>query len=194
MAYNFIRASKAARKDKLKGNKYIAVILFIGLATIFAEGDEFNITVTCSYISLEVEDIFGEPYAGWNPDTLDTSTEIVMLDAEGAYLVNSGNVPLTVHCSVQDMPDGYTSGYISWDAVESPDSIDQYSVALYNTASPVCDTLSPEWVTLNEDPLLVFPSMFEGTGRYLYFSLTTPPFTSDRQDHRIGILIEGSLP
>ena len=173
----------------------ICIILFLfSISAFAADADNFNINVTVAFLDLSVEDILGNPYPGWMPDTLEMDTTIFMQDSDVAVLRNEGNVPLSLYISAIDMPDDWILAYRQWILVSDPETIDEYALAVFDTSAATIDPSSSSWEDVDTLSNLFIPALDEGFERFLYFYLRTPFLTSDHSAHQIVVTIEATVP
>ncbi len=170
----------------------MGLILIISL--IAAADDSFNINVTCSFIDIDILDIYGDPYPGWMPDTLEMDEVYYTQPTEGMELLNSGNIPIQISMRAYDSSDDTLSGYRPWSPALAPLEMDEFSLAVMDTSAIWLDSLSTSWIDLDTTYSTILTLLEEGEGQYIFIRLHTPPLTSDRRAHDLCIEIEGSIP
>ena len=172
----------------------VCLMILFSVSAFAADADNFNINVSVAFLELSVEDILGNPYPGWMPDTLAMDTTIFMQDGDVAVLRNEGNVPLSLYISANDMPDDWLLGYRQWILVNDPEFIDEYALAIFDTSAATIDPSSSSWQDVDTLSNLFIPVLDEDFERFLFFYLRTPFLTSDHYGHQIIVTIEATVP
>ena len=179
----------------------IAIVGFSSLSTAqAATSDTFQITVTVSYLSIELLDVGDADYTTWDVGTVETSSVSTMsgtagtLGQQGIHVKNASSVPIDLGSQVTAQTTTWTfsssagdntcalraKSFTGWQSAEYPDM--STDTAVINNSTPV--NVTPDG-----------SSVPAAASRYLYYQLTTPSdFTTSSAENEIEVTITATKP
>jgi hypothetical protein len=117
-----------------------------------------------------------------------------MPDVDVVLLENKSNTSISFNMSINDRPDGWSyADYVHWEAVDSIETPNQYSMWANIGERASLDTSLATWQLLDEISSETYSGLAEDEVRYMHLKFHAPTYSGDRYVHQLILTIEASI-
>jgi len=162
----------------------ILLLMLVLASLLYADGDDFNITVSVPVVGFECQTIEGAPYRDWRIEAFVWDT-VAMKPPDFMLFVNGSNIPVSILASVEDVTEDTSVTRWTPSVVQG---IERFVLQLTTSYILLPPDFS-DYIVLLDEPVEVIDFFEVGSSVYLVFRFLAPSRTSPGTVHRLSVTL-----